>query len=103
MQLGNLTLIDQIMTEGGSVFFGDVSAAGDIHIGPKNVGRDEVHGDVYYGPVTITPGDDTKPDSADLHHAYIRPPASCRWAASIRGPRGTPRHGWAWPPSTPPC
>ena len=70
-QLGNLTLIDQIMTEGGSVFFGDVSAAGDIHIGPKNVGRDEVHGDVYYGPVTITPGDDTKPDSADLHHAYL--------------------------------
>ncbi|MBP8948287.1 MAG: SUMF1/EgtB/PvdO family nonheme iron enzyme [Candidatus Promineofilum sp.] len=70
-QLGNLTTIDKLLTGGGAVFFGSVSAARDIQAGTKTVHGHEIRDNVFHGPVTIGTGDESKPDTDVLHHAYM--------------------------------
>ena len=70
-QLGNLTTIDRLLTEGGAVFFGSVSAARDIQAAPKTVHGHEIRDNVFHGPVTIGADDESRPDPAALRRAYL--------------------------------
>lgn len=77
-QLGNLATIDRLMTGGGAVFFGSVSAGRDVQAGAKTVQGHEIRDNVFHGDVIMPGGrkeviarDDSKPDPADLRRAYL--------------------------------
>ena len=68
-RLGSAPRFEEIITSGGAFIMGDAQAARDLYAGAVNIGGHHIH-DIT-GSVTIVSGDDSKPDTDVLRHAYL--------------------------------